>query len=66
MGINQGHYDMCNIRAEQVRLGRGLCMLSQCRTNGFWTARKRSRAGLITNRSEKGETVEHILIECQR
>ena len=65
-------------RAEQVRLGRGLCMLSQCRTNGFWTARKRSRAGLITNRKykrtcpccnirgEKGETVEHILIECQR
>ena len=65
-------------RAEQVRMGRGRCMLSQCRTNGSWTARKRVRARLITNRKykrtcprcsirgEKGETLEHLLIECQR
>ena len=53
-------------------------MLSQCRTNGFWTVRKRARRGLITNQKynrtcpccnstgEMGETVEHLLIECQR
>ena len=65
-------------RAEQVRLGRGLCMLSQCRTNGFRTGKRRHSGGLIINgkykricpccstRREKGETVEHLLTECQR
>ena len=40
-------------RAEQVRLGRGLCMLSQCRTNGFWTTRKRASMEFITNKKFK-------------
>lgn len=64
-------------RAEQVRLGRGLCMLSLCRTRGLWTARKRAKRGLIAKKymrlcpccsvkGGEGETVEHLLVECQR
>jgi hypothetical protein len=64
-------------RWEQVRLGQGLRMVSLCRTGGFWTARKRAKRGLIARkylklcpccgtRGEEGETIEHLLLECQK
>jgi len=64
-------------RPEQVRLGRGLCMLSLCRTGGLWTARKRAERRLIALKYMKlcpccgvtggeGENIEHLLMECQR
>ena len=66
---------MCG-RAEQVRIGQGLRLLSLCRTNGLWTAKKRAGAKFIHGRYKKlcpccgivgeGETVEHILMSCQR
>lgn len=67
---------MCG-RSEQVKLGQGLRMLSLCRTKGLWTARKRAKRGIIGNKYRltcpccgikggEGETVEHLLLECQR
>jgi hypothetical protein len=64
-------------RSEQVRLGQGLRMLSLCRTKGLWTARKRAKRGAIAKKylgicpccsikGGEGETVEHLLMECQR
>ena len=61
-------------RAEQVRIGQGLRLLSLCRTNGLWTAKKRAGAKFIHRKYKKlcpccgivgeGETVEHILMSC--
>jgi len=52
-------------------------MISLCRTGGFWTARKRAKRGLIARKylklcpccdtkGEEGETIEHLLMECQK
>jgi hypothetical protein len=64
-------------RSQQVQLGRGLCMLSLCRTRGLWTASKRAKRGIIGKKYKKecpccgivggdGETVEHLLMECRK
>ena len=40
-------------RAEQVRIGEGLRLLSLCRTNGLWTAKKRAGAKFIHSKYKK-------------
>jgi hypothetical protein len=70
--------------AEQVRLGRGMRMISMCRMNALRTASRMAKPWEGSKKPpplseeyqkkcpccgevvEKGETVEHIIVECSR